>query len=210
MKSCNHHFLLKTNEISAITKGNSPITIIDVAKHLGASISTVSRALNNKSDINQKTKITIIQAANDLDYKPNFLAQSLHKGSTHTIDVIVPDVEHPFFAAVLAGIQQVPNNTGYRIIVCHSNESHHIEVINTETLMACRVDGLLLSHSKATTSFEHIKKLTEKGIPVVQYDRVDMEINTSNVLHQDFKGSFDLVEHLISQGCKRIGIMSGS
>lgn len=207
-KLCNHHFVLEMNEI-AETKGNNPTTIIDVAKHLGVSISTVSRALNNKSDINQKTKDTIIQAAIDLDYKPNFLAQSLHKGSTHTIGVIVPDVEHPFFAAVLAGIQQVANNTGYRIIVCHSNESHRIEVLNTETLMACRVDGLLISHSKETSSFEHIRKLTEKKIPVVQYDRVNTELNTPNVIHQDFKGSFDLVEHLVSQGCKRIGIMSG-
>lgn len=125
---------------------------------MGVSISTVSRALNNKSDISQKTKDAIIQAAIELDYKPNFLAQSLNKGSTHTISVIIPDVGHPFFAAVLAGIQQVANNTGYRIIVCHSNESYRIEVLNTETLMACRVDGILISHSKETTSFEHIKK----------------------------------------------------
>lgn len=82
-------------------------------------------------------------------------------------------------------------------------------MLNTETLTACRVDGLLISHSKETTSFEHIRKLTEKGIPVVQYDRVNTEINTPNVIHQDFKGSFDLVEHLIAQGCKRIGMMSG-
>lgn len=208
-KLCNHHFVNEIIAAETSTRENSQITIIDVAKHLGVSVSTVSRALNNKTDINPKTKDAIIQAALDLDYKPNFLAQSLHKGSTHTIGVIIPDVEHPFFAAVLAGIQQVASNTGYRIIVCHSNESHRTEVLNTETLMACRVDGLLISHSKETISFEHIRKLTEKGIPVVQYDRINTEINTPNVTHQDFKGSFDLVEHLIAQGCKRIGMMSG-
>ncbi|GGD52322.1 LacI family transcriptional regulator [Emticicia aquatilis] len=200
--------MLKSNQPQP-TKSNNPITIVDVANFLGVSISTVSRALNNKSDINQKTKDAIIQAAIDLDYKPNFLAQSLNKGSTHTIGVIVPDVGHPFFASVLAGIQQVANNTGYRIIVCHSNESYRIEVLNTETLMACRVDGILISHSKETTEFDHIKKITEKGIPVVQYDRVNSELNTSNIIHQDFKGAFNLVEHLISQGCRRIGVMSG-
>lgn len=208
-KLCNHHFVVEINGVETLTKENNATTIIDVAKHLGVSISTVSRALNNKPDINQNTKEVILKAALELDYKPNFLAQSLHKGSTHTIGVIVPDVEHHFFATVLAGIQQVANNTGYRIIVCHSNESHRIEVLNTETLMACRVDGLLISHSKETTSFEHIRKLTEKGIPVVQYDRISNELNTPNVIHQDFKGSFDLVEHLIGQGCKRIAMMSG-
>jgi LacI family transcriptional regulator len=207
-KLCNHYFVLEVNE-PVNPKKNNPTTIIDVAKHLGVSISTVSRALNNKADINHSTKQAILKAAAELDYKPNFLAQSLHKGSTHTIGVIVPDVGYPFFAAVLAGIQQVANNIGYRIIVCHSNETHRIEVLNTETLMACRVDGLLISHSKETKSFEHIKKLTEKGIPVVQYDRVNIELNTPNVVHQDFKGSFDLVEHLIAQGCRRLGIMSG-
>jgi LacI family transcriptional regulator len=206
-KLCNHHFVLATSEIPKFK--NSPTTIIDVAKHLGVSISTVSRALNNKADINESTKQAILQAAIDLDYKPNFLAQSLHKGSTHTIGVIVPDVGYPFFASVLTGIQQVAHKTGYRIIVCDSNESQQIEVLNTETLLACRVDGLLISHTKATTTFDHLKKLREKCIPVVQFDRVNTEINTPNVMHQDFKGSFELVEHLIAQGCKRIGLLSG-
>lgn len=141
-KLCNHYFVLETKEIVE-GKGNNQTTIIDVSKHLVVSISTVSRALNNKLDINQKTKETIIQTAIDLDYKRKFLAQSLHKGSTNMIGIIVPDVEHLFFKAVLVGIQQVANNNRYRIIVCHSNESHRIEALNTETLMACRV-GLLI------------------------------------------------------------------
>lgn len=208
-KLCNQYFVIEEHNPEIAARENTPTTIIDVAKHLGVSISTVSRALNNKPDINQNTKEAILKAALELDYKPNFLAQSLHKGNTYTIGVIVPDVEHPFFATVLAGMQQVANNTGYRIIVCHSNESLRIEMLNTETLMACRVDGLLISHSKETVSFEHIRKLTEKGIPVVQFDRINNEINTPNVVHQNFKGSFDLVEHLIEQGCQRIAMMSG-
>jgi LacI family transcriptional regulator len=190
-------------------KSNRQSTINDVANQLGISISTVSRALNDKYDVNPETKRAILQAAAELDYKPNFLAQSLHKGRTHTIGVIVPDVEYPFFAKVLAGIEQIANNTGYRIIVCHSNESQQREVLNTNTLLACRVDGLLISHSKETTNFDHLKKVIEKGIPVVQFDRVDMSLDTPNVLHQDFKGSFELVEHLIQQGCQRIAIKSG-
>lgn len=207
-KICNQHFILESTPKSDL-KRHGQSTITDVAKALGVSISTVSRALNDKSDINPDTKKAILQAALELDYRPNLLAQSLHKGKTNTIGVIIPDVEHPFFAKVLAGIQQIANNSCFRIIVCHSNESKSAEIINTETLINCRVDGLIISHSKETTSFEHIKKIIDKGIPVVQFDRIITELNTHNVMHQDYKGSFDLVEHLILQGCKRVAIMSG-
>ncbi|NBA88628.1 substrate-binding domain-containing protein [Emticicia sp. CRIBPO] len=207
-KICSQHFILE-NAFKSDLKKNGQSTITDVANALGVSISTVSRALNDKSDINPDTKKAILQAAMELDYRPNLLAQSLHKGKTNTIGVIIPDVEHPFFAKVLAGIQQVANSSCFRIIVCHSNESKSAEILNTETLIDCRVDGLIISHSKETTSFEHIKKIIDKGIPVVQFDRIITELNTHNVMHQDYKGSFDLVEHLILQGCERIAIMSG-
>jgi transcriptional regulator with XRE-family HTH domain len=95
-KICNQHFVLE-NIASPRIKSNRQSTINDVANHLGISISTVSRALNDKYDVNPETKRAILQAAAELDYKPNFLAQSLHKGRTHTIGVIVPDVEYPFF-----------------------------------------------------------------------------------------------------------------
>ncbi len=207
-KLCNFNFVVE-GETESKKKKTHQTTIVDVAKHLGVAISTVSRALNDKSDISQETRELVLKAAMELDYRPNFMAQSLHKGETRTIGVIVPDVEHPFFARVLAGIQKVANNTGYRIIVCHSNESYEIETLNIETLLACRVDGLLVSHSKETATFGHFNRIIGKGIPVVLYDRISDDVKTPKIIHQDYKGSFDLVEHLISQGCRRVAIMLG-
>lgn len=207
-KQCDFNFVLDTESIKPIKKSGQ-VTIVDLAKHLGISVATVSRALNDKSDISQHTRKTVLEAANLLDYKPNLLAQSLNKGKTNTIGVVIPNVELPFFATALAKMQQVALGSGYRIIVCHSSESEEIEVLNTETLIACRVDGILLSHAKETNSFEHIKHVIDKGIAIVNFDRVCNEIDTAKVIHEDFKGSFDLVEHLIAQGCKRIGIMLG-
>lgn len=207
-KACNFHFTLE-NEDSKLPQKASQVTIVDLAKHLGISASTVSRALNGKSDISPFTRKAIEQAANDLDYRPNLLAQSLNSGKTNTIGVVIPNVELPFFATALASIQQVAIDTGYRIMVCHSSECEAIEKLNTETLISCRVDGLLISHSKETTSFEHIQRVLAKNIPLVHFDRVCNEINTPKVIHEDFKGSFDLVEHLILQGCRKIGVMLG-
>jgi len=137
------------------------------------------------------------------------LAQSLNRGKTNTIGVVIPNVELPFFATALASMQQIAIETGYRIIVCHSSESQEIEILNTETLIACRVDGLLISHAKETRTFDHIKHVLAKNIPIVNFDRVCNEIDTPKVIHEDFKGSYDLVEHLINEGCSRIGKMLG-
>lgn len=207
-KQCDFYFVLE-NENPRTSKKSGLVTIVDLAKHLGISVATVSRALNDKSDISPITRKAVLEAVNQLDYKPNLLAQSLNKGKTNTIGVVIPNVELPFFATALAKMQQVALGSGYRIIVCHSSESEEIEKLNTETLIACRVDGILLSHSKETNSFEHIKRVIDKGIAIVNFDRVCKEMDTAKVIHEDFKGSFDLVEHLIKQGCRKIGVMLG-
>lgn len=207
-KDCNLYFSVSSPN-KVIDKKPHQTTIIDVAKALGVSPSTVSRALNNSSEINENTKTEIIKVANEMDYRPNLLAQSLHRGETHTIGVVIPDIQRPFFAGVLAGIQDVASEAGYRVMICQSNESHSTEVLNVQALMASRVDGLLISHSKETNSFEHIKLYLRKGIPIVHFDRVSDELDTAKVIQEDFAGSFALVEHLIKQGCQRIAACAG-
>lgn len=207
-KSCDLYFTLnQPNQVTS--KKSQQITIVDVAKALGVSPSTVSRALNNSSEINENTRQEIIRVANELEYRPNLLAQSLHRGETHTIGVVIPDIQRPFFAGVVAGIQKIASEAGYRVMICQSNESHSTEVLNVQALMASRVDGLLISHSKETNSFEHIKLHLRKGIPIVHFDRVCDELETAKVIQEDFDGSFALVEHLIQRGCRRIAACAG-
>ncbi len=92
---------------------------------------------------------------------------------------------------------------------CKSNESHNTETLNLQALIASRVDELLISHTKETNSFEHIKLHLRKGIPIVHFDRVCYELETAKVIQDDFEGSFVLVEHLIKQGCRRIAACAG-
>jgi LacI family transcriptional regulator len=208
---CNHcktHFSEK-RKVKIENKNSHQITILDIANHLGIAPSTVSKALNNKSDINIETKNLIIKLATDLNYKPNHFAKSLSRGNSNTIGVIIPNLERPFFAAVLAGIQSVASKAGYRVIICQSDENHQTEILNIQTLMASRVDGLLISHTKETSTFEHLKIHLNKGVPIVHFDRISNEINSSKITHQNKEGSFQLVEHLIEKGCKRIAVLAG-
>lgn len=207
-KSCNLYFTVTPHNHSTPKKPHQT-TIIDIAKVLGISPSTVSRALNNSTEINDNTRQEILRVANELDYRPNFLAQSLNRGETHTIGVIIPDIQRPFFAGVVAGIQKVATEAGYRVMICQSNESHHTETLNVQALVTSRVDGLLISHSKETTSFEHVKLQLKKGLPIVHFDRVCNEVDTAKVIQEDFLGGFTLTEHLILQGCKRIAVFAG-
>lgn len=207
-KACNLYFTVATSHSSPNKKPHQT-TIIDIAKVLGISPSTVSRALNNSTEINENTRQEILRVANELDYRPNFLAQSLNRGETHTIGVIIPDIQRPFFAGVVAGIQKVATEAGYRVMICQSNESHHTETLNVQALVTSRVDGLLISHSKETTSFEHVKLQLKKGLPIVHFDRVCNEVDTAKVVQQDFLGGFTLTEHLILQGYHRIAVLAG-
>ena len=207
-KACTLHFTVPAPP-SQSPKAPHQTTIVDIAKALGVAPSTVSRALNGSTDINVFTRREILRVAAEMDYRPNLLAQSLNRGETHTIGVVIPNIERPFFAGVLAGIQKVATEAGYRVMICQSNESHSTETLNVQALVASRVDGLLISHSKETTSFEHIKLQLKKGLPIVHFDRVCNEVDTAKVVQEDFEGSFLLTEHLISQGYRRIAVCAG-
>src|SRR5690606_34653516 len=92
---------------------------------------------------------------------------------------------------------------------CHSNESYETEINNTKLLLASRVDGLLVSHTKETRNFEHFKIFERKGIPVVFFNRIVDELSVSKVVVDDYEGAFMAVEHLIKTGKRRIAHLAG-
>ncbi|MGD9210338.1 MAG: LacI family DNA-binding transcriptional regulator [Desulfobacteraceae bacterium] len=186
-----------------------PTTIKDIAKRLKLSPSTVSRALRNHPDISITTKKRVISLANQLDYQPNSIAQSLQTQKTKTIGVIVPEIKQPFFAAVINGIEEFAFNAGYTIIVCQSNECYQREVVYTRLLVSHRVAGLLVSLSKETRNFDHFKVVLRRDIPLVFFDRVSPALEVSKVVVDDYQGAFDMVTHLISCGYKRIAHLAG-
>ena len=210
-KECDYRFTLfkKKLRMASQTTKRHQTTIIDIAKAAGISVSTVSRALKNHPDISVQTKAVVKQIAKEMDYQPNLIAQSLNSRETHTLGVIVPDIENPFFASILSSIQHTASVSGYKVMICQSNESHKAEVEHVQMLMTNWVDGLLICHSKETVSFEHIKLQLKKGIPIIHFDRVCEEVDTPKVLLDDINGAEQITEHLIQQGCNKIAVIAG-
>lgn len=187
----------------------SQVTIKDIAKELGISASTVSRALKDHPDISQKTRDAVHELAEKLNYQPNAVALSLKNSRTHTIGVIIPEIVHYFFSSVISGIEDVAYDAGYSVMICQSNEKYEREVTNAQTLLSNRVEGILVSVTKETEQFDHLKQFSRRGIPLIFFDRDAQEIEGDRILIDDKDAGYKATKHLIDGGCKRIAHLCG-
>jgi len=185
------------------------VTIKDIAKKLGISPSTVSRALKDHFEISRETKDAVKRVAKEFNYQPNSLAISLRYSRSHTIGVIVPEIVHFFFSTVISGIEEAAQARGYNIVLTQSNESFDREVANIQTLFNNRVDGILVSLSRESHHYHHIESVMQRGLPVVFFDRAAQGIRCSKVTVDDFLGGYQATQHLIRQGYKRIAHLAG-
>ena len=187
---------------------NKPATIRDIAQRLNVSISTVSRALRNAPDVNNETKQAVLRLSEELNYEPNKLALSLRQKQTHTIGVIVPNLDY-VLSTMVRGIDEVALEAGYTVMVCQSNESYGREIVNTRRLLDSLVDGFIVSVSSETKIFDHFKKIQERGLPMVVFDRVTPDLIAPSVRLDNEEGGFLATEHLLEQGYKRIAVLAG-
>jgi DNA-binding LacI/PurR family transcriptional regulator len=187
----------------------SPTTIRDIARMLGISKSTVSRALNDHYDVNPETARKVRELAAKIDFQPNMLAQHFKQQKTFTIGVIIPETVNRFFAKAIGGIQQVADREGYNVIICQSNESMETEKKNLNTLLSNRVDGLLISVSRETNKYDHFQQVINQEVPLVFFDRIVEELSAYQIHSDNYEISMQGTEHLIDQGCKRIAFSAG-
>jgi len=184
-------------------------TIKNIASKLNLSASTVSRALNNHPDIHIKTKTLVKQVADELGYNPNIMARNLKSRTSNQIGVIVPEIRHDFFANAISGIEEVAYQKGYTIIIAQSNELQEREILNLDSMYLHRVAGIIVSISQTTTSSVHFKRLLDKGIKMVFFDRICNDLNTPRVRIDDFESAYKVVEYLIKKGYKKIVHFAG-
>lgn len=187
---------------------DKPATIKDIAKRLNISLSTVSRAMRNAPDVNADTKRAVLALSDELNYQPNKLALSLKQKQTHNIAVIVPNLDY-VLSTMVKGIDEVALEAGYTVMVCQSNESFGREIVNTRRMMDSLVDGFIISVSSETKVFDHFKKILDKKLPMVVFDRVTPFLKAPGVRIDNEDGGFQATEHLIEQGYKRIAILAG-
>jgi LacI family transcriptional regulator len=185
------------------------ITIKNIASELRLSASTVSRALNDHPDIHIQTKKLVKKAAGELGYNPNIIARSLKSSKSNQIGVIVPEIRHDFFANAISGIEEIAYLKGYTIIIAQSNEQQEREILNLNSMYLHRVAGIIISVSQTTTSSNHFKRLLDKGVKMVFFDRICSDLNTPRVHIDDLESSYKVVEYLVKNGYKKVVHFAG-
>lgn len=186
------------------------VTIKDIAKALGLSTSTVSRALRDSYEISPETKKLVLEYAQKINYHPNPIALSLKERRSRSIGVIVCEIANSFFSQVINGIESIAYNHGYNVIIAQSMESFDRELLNLQYLTSRSIDGLIVSVSTETKDSTFLKDLHDRGMPIVFFDRVVDEIETHKVIVDNYKGAYDATAHLIHNGYKRIANLSNA
>lgn len=189
--------------------GKRHISLKDLAKELGVSISTVSRALKNHPDISPEMTKKIQALAEERNYTPNPLAMGLLRQQTKMIGVIIPDINTHFYSSIISGIEKIAEENGYFIVISSSNESMQKEVVAVENLLKSRVEGFIVCLSQETNDFAHFEKLIKNEIPLVFFDRVCEELQVPAVLANGQDATKKITQHFYENGCKRIAYISG-
>ena len=188
---------------------SSQVTIKDIAKTLGISASTVSRALNDNSRISEKTRQLVRQKAMEMGYRPNILAANLRSKKTNTIGVVVPRIDRYFFSSAISGIEDYAWTKGFNVIIVQSNDLLAKEIKCVHTLFNNRVDGLIISISMQTNEDKHFRLFSDKNIPILFFDRFCPTIESDRIVVDDFNAGYKITRQLIERGCKRIAHIAG-
>jgi len=189
--------------------GKQHITIHDIAKELGISASTVSRALRGHQRISEATRKAVREVADKYNYQPNIMASSLRQGKSSTVGVVVPRINRSFFANVIGGMEEVLAASGYHLIICQNHESLEGEKEAIKTLVNARVDAIILSLSMETTDSRHLSELAERGIRLFLFDRIMPEPTAGSVSCDDRLAATLSVRHLLEQGYRNIAHLAG-
>ncbi len=187
-----------------------PITLKTIAKDLNLSISTVSKALRGSHEISMETQKLVQEYANQHDYRPNPIAQSLKKGRSHTLGVVVSNIDNNFLSQVINGIESVAHDKNYSVIITQSKESLAKEIQHIKNLSSRSIDGFIISVSSETSDSSIFRTLIENGFPIVFVDRTMNDIDAHKVMADNFAGAYKATKYLLKSGFKRIAHLTSS
>lgn len=183
------------------------ITMKDIAQIAGVSVNTVSRALNDRPEINEETKRHIKKIAQELNYIPNTIAASLASRKSKTIGLVIPDLCDPFFAMQARGVEDTAKKHGYSVVIINTDEIPQNEHNAITTLYGIRVAGIILT--SVFFGVEHIEELQGRQVPLVLLNRYSRQLDTDYVINDHQKGAYIATKHLLNLGHQRIGIILG-
>jgi LacI family transcriptional regulator len=186
------------------------VSIADIGERAGLSITTVSRVLNGKAEqyrIGKKSQQKIKEAAEELEYIPNYFASNLKSGKSRTIAIIVPSLTNPFFAGFASEINSEVRRFGYISIIGDSDENNETEKLELQQMVSRNIEGLIIA--PCGNQFEHLKKLYEQGLPIVCIDRYFEHLDIPYVSTDNYDGAVTATKHLIENGHSLITCIQG-
>ena len=184
------------------------VTLKKLAGELNMSPSTVSRALRDSHEISQETKDRVKALADKLDFQLNPYASSLRKNKSRTIAVVIPEIQNNFFAQVMSGVEEIARQKDYHVLIYLTHEDHKREEGILHLLRSGRVEGVMISVSNTTKSFEHIEAYQKADLPLLFFDRVCESMEVPCVTTDDASAAFKATEHLVKAGCNKIAFLS--
>ena len=186
-----------------------PTTLADIARALGVSKMTVSRAINNHPEISPETRARILDAAQRMNYRPNQFARALTTNRSFLLGVVVPDLMHSYFAEICRGIETVAKPLGYQNLICSTDEDTANEESEVEALLP-RTDGLILASSASPSETKFYRRLVRERAKMVLIDRQLDGIKCPTVTTDDVKVGELATEHLLNLGHARVGHLKGT
>ena len=184
------------------------VRLKDIARDLGVSVITVSKALRDHSDISQETKARVLKRCKEMNYRPNLAARALVTGHTNLLGFVVPDLLHSFFSEIVRGVSSALQNTEYTLVTTSSEQDPKREKQAVEQFIARRVDVLLVASAQWTV--EMFRRVEEAGIPYILIDRSFTGLAAHFIGVNDDEVGALATRHLAEVGCKRIAHIGGS
>ena len=181
----------------------------DLARELGVSIATVSRALRSSPEIGQDMQTKVKELAKLRNYRPNPFAQSLRKEAPRVIGVVVPNLVTHYYAAVLDGIEDEARKEGYSVISANTHEDTEAEIRTIDNFISLHVEGIIACLSQNTTDYSHFEEIANMGIPLVFFGRTCLTDRFSSVTANGDEAAFQATQHLIDTGSRRIAVIGG-
>jgi DNA-binding LacI/PurR family transcriptional regulator len=181
-------------------------TITDVARRAGVSKSLVSLVMRGADHVSPGRRAAVHKAATELGYRPNAMARSLVQRRTHIVGVMVSDLHNPFFADIVAGIQDQAVRTGYKVLVNTGNRAALREGDALETLLQLRADGVILA---GTVLEDDIILAASMEVPIVLVSREARAPTVDSITNDDRAGMEIAVEHCVSLGHRRVAYIDG-
>jgi LacI family transcriptional regulator len=184
-------------------------TMMDIARELKISVVTVSKVLRNQGRISDATRKRVLSQAKKLNYQMNWVARSLVTRRTYTIGLLLPEFTHPFFAEIARAVARSVRPHGYHVVISCFEEDPELEASEAESLLARRVDGLIVASSQPPRCLNMFKRIQEQKVPFVLIDRPVAGLRASYVGADNRAIGRLATEHLIARGCRRIAHLRG-